>query len=132
MRILSSLYMSCAPALTVAVMVLLSAPAMAGDAAQFASVIDDLPLMAEIVEVGEGVEFSTSDGRIAEVTAQVVDQGRVTRADVLAFYAATLPQLGWMRTGETTFVREGEMLSLMFETDTPNLRVRFALAPNKP
>lgn len=95
--------------------------------ARFASVIDDLPLMSEIMEVGEGVEFSTPDGRIAEVTTQ----GKVTRKAVLAFYAETLPQLGWARISETAFVREDESLTLIMEPADGQLRVRFALAPHK-
>ena len=103
-------------------------PAQAGDEpARFASVIDDLPLMAHITEVGEGVEFSTPDGRIAEVSAQ----GPVTRQAVLAFYTATLPQLGWSRIDETVFVREDETLTLIMNPVKGGLRVRFALAPYK-
>jgi len=91
----------------------------------FSSVIDDLPLMPGIREVGEGVTFSSPDGRIAGLTAE----GLVTRTDVLAFYAATLPQLGWVRRGETRFEREDESLTLSFAGTDENLRVRFDLAP---
>jgi len=105
-----------------------NSPASAEGASRFATVIDDLPLMAEIAEVGEGVEFSTPDGRIAEV----ITEGRVAQVDVLTFYAATLPQLGWTRTDEARFVREGEILALTFEQAGQTLRVRFTLAPLVP
>ncbi len=97
------------------------------DPTRFFSVIDDLPVMAGISEDGEGVEFATAGGRIAQTSAL----GLVRRADVLAFYAETLPQLGWTQSDRAAFVREGEMLSIEFEQDPAGLRVRFALAPHK-
>jgi len=111
----------------VAALALVNASAFAQDASRFTSIIDDLPLMADLVEVGEGVEFSTPDGRIAEVAAE----GPVARRAVLAFYAATLPQLGWTAADETHFVREGETLELTFEQVGEILRVQFTLAPEK-
>ncbi len=98
----------------------------AGAAERFTSIIDDLPLMAGLTEVGDGVSFATDEGRIAEVTAQ----GQVTRKAVLAFYARTLPQLGWMALGKGRYVREGETLELMIrKTKVGTVSVRFALAP---
>lgn len=111
----------------VATLALVNASAFAADVSRFTSTIDDLPLMAGIVEVGEGVEFSTPNGRIAEVDAE----GAVTRSDVLAFYAATLPQLGWTAADESHFVREDETLELTFEQVGDILRVQFTLAPEK-
>jgi len=111
----------------VAVLTMVNAPAFAEGATRFTSIIDDLPLMAGITEVGEGVEFSTPDGRIAEVAAE----GAVARADVLAFYAATLPQLGWTATDATHFVREAESLELIFKQVGNILQVQFTLAPEK-
>ncbi len=100
--------------------------APAGAAERFTSVIDDLPLMAGLNEVGDGVSFSTDEGRIAEVTAQ----GAVTRKAVLAFYARTLPQLGWRARGNERYVREGEALELIVQKTAPGtLSVRFTLAP---
>jgi len=108
---------------------LASAPAWAEDAPRFLSVIEDLPLMAALSEVGEGVQFSTSQGRIAEV----MTQGRVSASEVLAFYEGTLPQLGWTRLGRGRFAREEETLELGIEDSGQNLNVRFTLAPkNKP
>ena len=102
--------------------------AQAQSAPGFISVIDDLPLMSALAEVGEGVEFSTSQGRIAEATAR----GRVSEKDVLAFYNDTLPQLGWTKVSSGHFAREGETLELVFEAKDDLLNVRFALAPAAP
>jgi len=100
-------------------------PSLAQDPANFVSVIDDLPLMEPLTEVGDGIQFSTAQGRIAEATAQ----GRVSQSAVLAFYETTLPQLGWTKVGVGHFMREGETLELVFEPKDNGLRVRFALAP---
>lgn len=100
-------------------------PALAQDPPSFVSVIDDLPLMEQLAEIGDGVQFSTSQGRIAEATAQ----GRVSKSDVLAFYNDTLPQLGWTKVDVGHFAREGETLELVFERVDGGLSVRFALAP---
>ena len=95
----------------------------------FVSGIEDLPLMPGLGEIeGTAMIFDTPGGRIVEVSAS----GPVGRDQVVKFYAATLPHLGWSPAGETRFSREGETLELHF-SDTPivagQLRVRFALAP---
>ena len=101
------------------------------DDAQFVSVIDDLPLMAGLEEVGEGVEFTTGQGRIVEATATAKPGVGATKAQVIRFYDATLPQLGWRKAGAAAFAREGEVLELLFGTSAGRLTVRFSLAPAK-
>lgn len=103
-------------------------PAGAQDAPRFVSVIDDLPLMAGLSETGEGVEFATPEGRLAETVAS----GAVTQAAVLGFYAKTLPQLGWTPAGDARFIREGETLELRISQKDGVLSVRFSLAPFDP
>ena len=99
----------------------------------FVSDIEDLPLMPGLTEaVDEGMVFDTAAGRIVEAYAA----GAVTRAQVVAFYAATLPQLGWTRSAETVFRREDETLVLEFPPPDPPaprrpvLTVRFSLSPS--
>ncbi|SMH56729.1 hypothetical protein [Azospirillum agricola] len=58
----------------------------------------------------EPLVFDKPGGRIV----QAVLSGAVPRNAVLAFYDQTLPQLGWRRTAERVFVREGEELRLEF------------------
>lgn len=103
--------------------------ARAADGAAFVSVIDDLPLMAGLEEVGEGVEFTTSQGRIVEATATARAGTALEQAQVMEFYAETLPQLGWRKSGTAKFAREGEVLELLFGTSAGRLTVRFSLAP---
>lgn len=90
--------------------------------------IEDLPLMPELTELeGAGIVFDKPAGRIVLSMAQ----GQVTTKEVLAFYADTLPQLGWRMEGANRFHREGEVLHIEFEADVSPLLVRFSLAPKK-
>jgi len=100
---------------------------LAAEQSRFSSVVDDLPLMDSMVEADDAMTFTTPAGRIANVDTTV----SASRKEVLAFYAATLPQLGWTKTGEATFVREGEMLNVTFEQDGSDLKVHFAISPSK-
>jgi len=98
--------------------------AAAGD--RFLTAIADLPLMDGLSETpGSAVVFSKPEGRIVEVAAE----GTVARADVVAFYRRTLPQLGWRPTGDAAFERERERLSLGFSGTSGRLVVQFSLAP---
>lgn len=105
------------------------AAAAVGAAAQerFVGGTEDLPLMAGLSEVaGRGMVFDTPAGRIVEAYAR----GPVTREQVLEFYAATLPQLGWRADGAAAFRREDEVLKLEFPAPGPDgLVVLFTLSP---
>lgn len=102
-------------------------PAHAADAATaYVAGIDDLPLMPGLVLVPDaGVVFDKPGGRIVEAYAE----GAVARAQVAAFYAETLPQLGWRARQSNVFLREGERLSLVFLGGDGDLVVRFTLEP---
>ena len=104
-------------------------------AAGFVEGVEDLPLMDGLEgEAGSAVVFDKPGGRIVEAFAT----GHVGRAEALAFYGATLPQLGWTpekngtnaKDGRLAFGREGERLSLEFREAKGALRVRFAIAPD--
>ncbi len=105
-----------------------SAPAArAGEATAFVTGIDDLPLMTGLTSVpGAGVVFDKPSGRIVEAYAE----GEVGRAQVAAFYTATLPQLGWRARQSNVFIREDERLSLIFLSGDGDLIVRFTLEPD--
>lgn len=95
-------------------------------AADFVSGTEDIPLMTQLTEQGSGaLVFDTAAGRIVEVTAS----GTATAGAVRAFYAETLPQLGWAAKGTARWRRDGEELRLEFPA--PNT-VRFVLAPAAP
>lgn len=115
----------------VAVLLLGGAPVIgyAQGATLFLAAIEDLPLMPGLTEdANAGVNFDSPAGRIAEAVAF----GNVSERQVLDFYAAALPQLGWRQDGDAEFSREREILKLEFparpKADSP-LTVRFALKP---
>lgn len=98
------------------------------DEAVFVSGFEDLPLMPGLVEDSDqSMNFDTPSGRIIEAVAS----GSVSESDVMAFYEATLPELGWRRVGEGRFSREGEMLRLEFLEDGKGVVVRFASSPEE-
>jgi hypothetical protein len=107
-------------------LILATAAAGAVDGTAFVGGIDDLPLMAGLVEEpGSALVFDSPAGRIVETEAS----GALSRAEVLAFYAATLPELGWRRQGETVFSRQRESLKLEIAERSGGVVVRFVLAP---
>ena len=100
--------------------------ARSAEDAGFVTGTEDIPLMTELREdPGGDVVFDTPGGRIVEVFAS----GSTTRSAVEAFYAATLPQLGWRRIDAVSFRREDELLRLEITEGTAGVTVRFSLSP---
>lgn len=113
-------------------LILAAAPA-AGLAAEgdrgFVTGFEDLPLMPGLTQVSDaGTVFDTPSGRIVEAYAN----GRVAAPDVAAFYARTLPQLGWQPVSDHRYRREGELLDVEIRggAGEDSTTVRFYLAPN--
>lgn len=100
-----------------------SGPACAGG---FLGTYEDLPLAPGLTEIeGAGVSFDSPNGRIVEAYAR----GTAPVADILRFYAATLPQLGWTRESDTVYRRESEVLRLAPAADRGGVTIHFAVAP---
>ncbi len=103
--------------------------AVAGQAAaqqrRYVAGLEDVPLAPGLASPDVPTSFDSPQGRIVITYAQ----GSADRASVLAFYSASLPQLGWRREEETLFRREGESLRLEFGPPGRVLTVRFTLAP---
>lgn len=77
-----------------------------------------------------GVSFDTPGGRIIEAYAET---SRLSAKDIFAFYAKTLPQLGWKlktKSGKASahekYDRDGEFLDISVESGSPVI-VRFEL-----
>ena len=108
-----------------ALLLLLLAP-LPALADSFVTGTEDLPLMPGLTPVpGSALAFDKPQGRIVEAQAS----GRVTRAAVHQFYAASLPQLGWRPAGADAWRREGETLRLDFHGRDGDLTVGFTLSP---
>ena len=106
-------------------------PARADDV--FVAGLEDLPLMPRLVEHSdERLAFEGAGGRIVESTAS----GPVARAEIVDFYARTLPELGWRAEREGVWAREGERLRIEFPAPRGARApagltvVRFRLAPD--
>ena len=107
--------------------------------ASFVAGFEDLPLMPGLNNVAEGsLTFDTTEGRIIESLVQ----GKVALGDAMAFYALSLPSLGWEvladqpgsspRPGSSRYVREDEMLRLdVLPGRGDEISIRFFLSPRK-
>jgi hypothetical protein len=95
-------------------------------AEEFVAGTEDLPLMPGLKAVpNSGVVFDKPEGRIVEARAE----GTATRAKVEAFYAASLPPLGWKAAGRNVWQRDSERLRLDFTGSGGRLAVGFTLSP---
>ncbi|SOE00278.1 hypothetical protein [Caenispirillum bisanense] len=126
MRILPAIR---APLAVLAALVVL---ALAGGARaeSFVDGFEDLPLMPGLQQSTDSTTlFDSPYGRIVEAYAS----GPTTPAQVLDFYAETLPQLGWTRSANAEFRREGETLHIAFPRPpggASGLVVRFEVSPD--
>jgi hypothetical protein len=105
------------------------ATSMAGSSAAraqgFFATVSDLPLMASMTErTDEALFYDKPGGRIVEVVAE----GTASASATKAFYADTLPQLGWAVAG-TGFERDGERLKILYEQSGETLIVRISINP---
>ncbi len=120
-----------AAALALLLIPVLAVGAVGGEPARFVAGLEDMPLMPGLSALQDaGLVFDTPRGRIVQVFAT----GPVTGAAILAFYTETLPQLGWRRAQEGSWLRDGEALRLEIVEGTGKGDhgpiVRFALSPH--
>ena len=109
---------------------LLVMPATAGEP-KYLSAVNDLPLPPGLVEdVGAGLSFDKPGGRIIEALAR----GAIAKSDVVAFYRATLPALGWKLLAAdpsgSRWRRDDETLSVAITEPGNPVVVRFSITPN--
>lgn len=107
--------------------VIVAASACAGapvaHATQFLSAIDDVPLPQGLTEKPDPLIFESDQGRVVRTTAE----GNLGGDYVSAFYAETLPALGWKP--ETTpdgvaYAREDERLTIRIRAPATMSAVR--------
>lgn len=109
-----------------ALVLVLFLAATAVRAEEFVAGTEDVPLMPGLRFItGSELVFDKPEGRIVEAKAQ----GALTRAKVQAFYAASLPQLGWKKIGADQWQREAERLKLDFRGPDGRLTVGFTISP---
>ncbi len=104
------------------------AAALPARADAFVAGTEDVPLMPGLQPVATGaLIFDKPEGRIVEAETR----GKLARGTVQAFYAAALPQLGWIAAGANRWRREGEILRLDFRGRDGDLIVGFTLSPQR-
>ncbi len=111
------------------ILICLSPCANAGGTGQekFLSALQDIPLMPGMTEMKEeALVFDKPSGRIAESAA--LAQG-IEVEEISRFYNLTLPQLGWLKTGEGAYVRQDEELRISVASAEGCILVRFMLIP---
>jgi len=95
--------------------------------ATFLSNLDDIPLMPGLTERKDlAVSFDKPEGRIVEAVAS----GTGTPQAVAEYYASVLPQLGWQRRSDGSYMRENERLAIAARADGARVTVQFTLSPN--
>jgi hypothetical protein len=105
-----------------------SAGAPAAYATQFLTAIDDVPLPNGLTETPEPVIFESDQGRVVRTSAE----GNLGGASVSAFYAETLPALGWKAVegpDGASYAREDERLTIRIRAPAgpAPVRVEFEL-----
>ena len=79
-------------------------------AEEFVAGTEDVPLMPGLRPLANSdLVFDKPEGRIIEARAE----GATTREKVEAFYAASLPPLGWKAAGRDVWQRDSERLRLV-------------------
>lgn len=101
------------------------ASAPAAHATQFLSAIEDLPLAPGLAEKPDPLIFESDQGRVVRVAAE----GNVGATEISAFYARTLPALGWKLQNDGAYERESERLTLRVRepANMAPVRVEFEL-----
>ncbi|CAA7619567.1 conserved exported hypothetical protein [Magnetospirillum sp. LM-5] len=114
------------PAIVVALGLAFAATGAGAQGAAFLSAYEDLPLAPGLTEVaGAGLSFDTPQGRIVEAMAR----SGAKAADILSFYAETLPQLGWSKAGDARYRRDAEVLTIEARPDGRQTLVHFTISP---
>ena len=77
---------------------------------RFFTELSDIPLMPGLYELTDKTTvFDKPEGRIVESSAVSETENA---SKIRAFYNSALPQLGWVRQGEDTYIRGEEVLRL--------------------
>jgi hypothetical protein len=104
------------------------ASAPAAHATEFLTAIEDVPLAKGLAEKPEPMIFESDHGRVVRTTAE----GNLDGARVSAFYAQTLPALGWKPVegpDGVAYERESERLIIRIRepANMAPVRVEFEL-----
>lgn len=106
----------------------LTASAWSNGKTAFFDSLYDVPVMPGLHEMPEyALVFDKPEGRVAEAAAMLSDD--LGPDDVISFYTASLPQLGWAQSQPATYVRGAEKLTILARTHDGKQVVFFLLEP---
>ncbi len=110
------------------VLVLIYLPVAHADVPEFFAGLGDIPVMPGLTQEPEqAVVFDAPGGRVVQAQAYATEG--VSKEEILGFYAASLPQLGWAVQEPQRFVREGERLDIQAFQAGGLWAVRLTLSP---
>jgi len=99
---------------------------LATDSVYYSEFIEDLPMMADMVEEQDNVViFDKPSGRIIELKVET----KHSQTEVLEFYNGILFNLGWKKLKKNRFLKDDEILSVIPEMRGKKTIVHFTLRP---
>lgn len=102
--------------------------AQAGQGSGFFEALYDVPVMDGLEELkDQAVLFDKPDGKIASVVAA---SKSLNAPQIEAFYAKTLPQMGWRKTNNNQYIRADEQLAMDISVQKTLTIVQFTLSPH--
>ncbi len=111
-------------------LVIFLASAAARAETAYLTALPDVPLMAQMQEIRDSdVVFDKAQGRIVEET---VKASKLTPQQIVNFYQATLPALGWKTINPQRFSRNGEQLIVNLDKLKDEGLVKFSVSPIQP
>ena len=85
-------------------------PVSLAETPRFFTELSDIPLMPGLYELTDkAMVFDKPEGRIVESAAVSETENAI---QIRAFYNSALPQLGWVRQGDDSYIRGDEVLRL--------------------
>ncbi len=91
--------------------------------------LPDVPLPEGFqADPGTGSFFDSAEGRIVEMYATGFEEPE----ELDDFYSSVMPSLGWKEIGETTFVKDNEVLIVTPEKKGYTTSVKYQLRPLSP
>ena len=103
-------------------------PSLARAETKFFESLPDVPIMKGLEELSEfDISYDKPQGRITESLAAMGDN--ISDSEVISFYAATLPQLGWKRINDTAYERGNEHLEFKIDSERGHKFLRVMVRP---
>ncbi len=85
----------------------------------------DIPLMDKLsIDISDDMNFDTPAGQLMVFEAK---NTHYTGSDVLSYYRNTLPKMGWTKTGNNSYIREKDSITISIIREQKPSVVRFEI-----